>query len=66
MKFFTKSRPSWGILLLGPWLIATGLLQLVPRLSFSGSGEVLAGLAIVSGLVPSLRPRRRAGDAAPP
>jgi len=49
--FFKKSRPSWGILLLGPWLIATGLLHLVPRLSFSGSGEVLACLAIAAGVL---------------
>lgn len=51
MKFFKKSRPSWGTLLLGVWLIATGLLHLVPRLGFSGSGEVLAGLAIAAGVV---------------
>ena len=36
MRFFKKSRPSWGTLVLVVWLIATGLLHLVPRLGFSG------------------------------
>jgi hypothetical protein len=51
VKFFKKSRPSWGVLLLGAWLIATGLLHLAPRLNFSGSGELLAGLAIAAGVL---------------
>ena len=51
MKFFKKSRPNWGTLLLGSWLIATGLLHLVPRLGFSASGELLAGLAIAAGVL---------------
>jgi hypothetical protein len=36
------------VVLLGSWLIATGILHLVPRVSFSGSGEILAGLAIAA------------------
>ena len=51
MNFFKKSRPSWGVLLLGVWLIATGLLHLVPRLSFPSSGELLAVLAIAAGVL---------------
>jgi hypothetical protein len=39
-----------GILLLGSWLIATGILHLIPRVGFSGSGEILAGLAIAAGV----------------
>jgi hypothetical protein len=50
VKFF-KRRPSWGVLLLGAWLIATGLLHLVPRLDFSSSGELLAVLAIAAGVL---------------
>jgi len=46
-----QSKPRLGVLLLGSWLIATGILHLVPRISFSGSGEILAGLAIVAGVM---------------
>jgi hypothetical protein len=46
-----RSKPRLGILLLGAWLIATGILQLVPRISFSGSGEILAVLAIATGVL---------------
>jgi len=46
-----QRKPRLGVLLLGSWLIAMGILQLVPRISFSGSGEVLAGLAIVAGVL---------------
>jgi hypothetical protein len=49
VRFF-KSKTNWGGLLLGIWLIATGVLHLVPRLGFSGSGEILAVLAIVAGV----------------
>jgi hypothetical protein len=49
VRFF-KSKANWSALLLGIWLIATGVLSLVPRLSFSGSGEILAGLAIAAGV----------------
>jgi hypothetical protein len=46
-----QSKPRLGVLLLGSWLIATGILHLVPRISFSGSGEILAGLAIAAGVL---------------
>jgi hypothetical protein len=51
VNLFKKSRPSWGVLLLGAWLIVTGLLHLVPRLSFPSSGELLACLAIAAGVL---------------
>ena len=44
-------RKSWGMLLLCIWLIATGLMALVPALNFSGSGAVLAILAIAAGVL---------------
>jgi hypothetical protein len=46
-----QRKPRLGIVLLGAWLIATGILHLVPRVSFSGSGEILAGLAIAAGVL---------------
>jgi hypothetical protein len=46
-----KSKPRLGIVMLGSWLIATGILHLVPRISFSGSGEILAVLAIAAGVL---------------
>jgi hypothetical protein len=49
VRFF-KSKTNWGSFLLGIWLIATGVLILVPRLSFSGTGEILAVLAIAAGV----------------
>jgi hypothetical protein len=42
---------SLGMLLLGIWLILTGLLGLVPGLAFAGSGTVLAVLALVAGIL---------------
>ena len=50
MRLFQR-KPRPGVLMLGAWLIATGTLHLVPRISFSGSGEILAGLAIVAGVL---------------
>jgi hypothetical protein len=50
VKLFQR-KPRLGIALLGAWLIATGILHLVPRVSFSGSGEILAGLAIAAGVL---------------
>ena len=44
------SRPKYGPLLLGIWLIATGVVTLVPTLSFQGIRTVLAVLAIVAGI----------------
>jgi hypothetical protein len=46
-----QRKPRLGALLLGSWLIATGILHLVPRISFSGSGEILAVLAIAAGVL---------------
>jgi hypothetical protein len=46
-----ERKPRLGILVLGCWLIATGALSLVPRIRFSGSGEVLAALSIAAGLL---------------
>jgi hypothetical protein len=46
-----RSKPRLGVILLGSWLIATGVLHLVPRISFSGSDEILAGLAIAAGVL---------------
>ncbi len=40
-----------GMPLLGVWLVVTGILQLVPKLSFSGSVEVLALVAIAAGVL---------------
>jgi hypothetical protein len=45
MKIFTKNI---GMLLLGIWLIAWGLVALIPALS--GLGPVLAILAIAAGI----------------
>jgi hypothetical protein len=50
VKLFQR-KPRLGVILLGSWLIATGVLHLVPRVGFSGSGEILAGLAIAAGVL---------------
>ena len=50
MRLFQR-KPRLGVILLGSWLIATGVLHLVPRVGFSGSGEILAGLAIAAGVL---------------
>ncbi len=39
------------MILLAVWLIASGVLFLAPRLAFPHAGEVLALLAIASGVV---------------
>jgi hypothetical protein len=39
------------LLLLGIWLIATGLLALVPELNFRHSGVLLALLAVAAGIL---------------
>ena len=49
MKFF-KSKTNWSSLLLAVWLIASGVLSLIPKLSFPASSEILAGLAIAAGI----------------
>lgn len=40
-----------GMLLLAVWLIATGVVNLAPTLHFSGSGTLLAVLAVVTGIL---------------
>jgi hypothetical protein len=45
-----KSSGSLGMILLSIWLIATGLLPLV-RISFPGSGMILAILALAAGVL---------------
>lgn len=46
-----KLTKSLAMILLGAWLVATGTLNLVPALSFSGSGNILALLAIAAGVL---------------
>ncbi len=41
---------DWGMLLLGIWLVVSGLIPLL-RLSFSGLGTIMAILAIVAGVL---------------
>ena len=50
MALFSRTQ-KWGVLLLGIWLILTGLLVLVPALVFQGAGTVLAVLAVVAGIL---------------
>jgi hypothetical protein len=50
MAFWSK-RPRLGTILLGAWLVATGVIQLVPAVNFSGSGTILAILAIAAGVL---------------
>ena len=39
-----------GMLLLGIWLIVTGLIALVPALFFNGLGVIMAILAVLAGV----------------
>ena len=39
-----------GMLLLGIWLIVTGLIALVPAVFFNGLGVIMAILAILAGI----------------
>jgi hypothetical protein len=39
------------MVLLAVWLIGSGVLTLAPRLPFTGAAEILAVLAIASGVV---------------
>ena len=45
-----KVTRNLGMLLLGVWLIATGLIPLL-NLSFSGLGTIMAVLAIAAGVL---------------
>jgi hypothetical protein len=51
MAFFRRTPKGLGLILLAAWLIATGVLVLVPQLHFPRDPEVLAVLAIASGAV---------------
>jgi len=44
-------RPGLGMLLLCIWLIASGVLALVPSLNFQAAPAVLAVLAIAAGVL---------------
>jgi hypothetical protein len=46
-----KLPAKFGMLLAAIWLIATGVLVLVPNVSFSGKENVLALLAIAAGVL---------------
>jgi hypothetical protein len=45
-----KVTRNLGMLLLGVWLIATGLIPLL-NVSFSGLGTIMAALAIAAGVL---------------
>ena len=45
-----KLTKSFGMILLGFWLILTGLIPLL-KLSFNGFPEIMSVLAIVSGIL---------------
>lgn len=46
-----KLTKNLSMLLMGIWFLLHGLLVLVPALAFAGSGNVLALLAIVVGVL---------------
>jgi hypothetical protein len=50
MSRMSRMPKSLGRLLLAIWLIATGVIPLL-HLSFAYSGEIMAGLAIVAGVL---------------
>jgi hypothetical protein len=45
------SQRNAGMLVLGIWLVAQGLITLVPALHFAGSGSLLALLALAAGVL---------------
>lgn len=47
--FGSRAKPSWGILLLGIWLIAANLLPMI-NFRFQGMGTVLQILGIAAGV----------------
>jgi hypothetical protein len=49
---FTKNV---GMLLLGIWLIVSGLVTIVPAVYFNGLGTIMAILAVVAGIFILLR-----------
>ena len=50
MRFFQSNRRNFGILLLGIWLILSGLLPFL-HLGFSGLGVIMQVLAIAAGVL---------------
>jgi hypothetical protein len=50
MRWF-KAQRNWGLLVLGIWLIAMAVLQLIPQISFNGSGLLLALVALAAGIL---------------
>ena len=55
MRRWNLPSGGLGMLLLGVWLIVYGVLILAPGLNFSGSGTLLAILAVVAGIPDSSR-----------
>jgi hypothetical protein len=52
MKWFkSSSSRSWGMLVLGVWLIVWGLVALVPTFKFARSDDLLAVVAIAAGVL---------------
>jgi hypothetical protein len=51
MRMIRMPSGRLGLFLLGIWLTVHGALVLVPALSFSGSGNLLAILAIAAGIL---------------
>lgn len=56
MGFFNRGviAGTWGMTLLGVWLILTGVIALA-KLSFEGLGLLMAALALASGVLILLR-----------
>jgi hypothetical protein len=50
MKFFQRNQKNLGMLLLGIWLIMSGLLPFL-HLGFSGLGLIMQVLAIAAGVL---------------
>ena len=48
--WFWQTRRNWGHTAIGLWLIATGLLSLVP-ISIPYGATILAALAVVAGIL---------------
>lgn len=48
--FGSRSKPSWGMLLLGAWLIALNLLPMI-NLQFEGLGTISQLLGIAAGVL---------------
>ena len=61
MTQFDERNPSMdvtknvGMLLLGIWLIASGVITLVPAIYFNGLGTIMAILAVAAGIFILLR-----------